>query len=209
MIIGIEGPAGSGKTTMARAVGSELGFPVVESGAWYRALAYLAASANVSPTDTLRLVALADTMTIDTKIDEDDVERTFLNGHDITSELYGGAISETVGIIAHEIPVREALMPRIAVWIRQHGDVIIVGRHLKKLLPEARVLRLVIDPDEAERRHANRAAVVTHAVASRNAIDQDTAALLGITTGEVTELDVTDLTPIEQIEALRRFIAAG
>lgn len=208
MIIGIEGPAGSGKTTMARAVGAELGFPVVESGAWYRALAYLAATAQVNPTDTPKLVELAETMTLDTEIDDDGIERTFLNGRDITSQLYGGAISETVGIIAHEIPVREALMPRIAAWIRQHDDVIIVGRHLKKLLPEARVMRLIIDPDEAEHRHASRATVVTHAVASRNAIDRDTAALLGTTVGDVTDLDVTDMTPDEQIEALRRFIAA-
>lgn len=83
-----------------------------------------------------------------------------------------------------------------------------VGRHLRRSLPEIPVLRLIIDEQEADRRHRQRANDTAQTVRDRNRYDAANAVLLGTVKyrDNVSEVDVTDLTQEEQADVLRQFI---
>lgn len=70
MMVGIEGPAGAGKSTMARTVAAERRAVVIEGGAWYRALAYEALVKNIDPQNTLSLVKLAKQLKVVAFVDD-------------------------------------------------------------------------------------------------------------------------------------------
>lgn len=207
MIIGIEGPAGAGKTTMARTVASEMGVPVLEGGSWYRALTYMAQQKTIRPDDVVALRREATTLTLKPEIDTRSGQTRFILGEDdVTGELYSEAVSTAIAPIAGHIKVREVLEPKIAATARLYDPVIFVGRHLKRAMPEAHILRLTIDDAEAERRHARRAGEAAQPVAGRNTADRAIALKLGNVDNADTEVDVTHMTPAEQADILREFI---
>lgn len=207
MIIGIEGPAGSGKTTMARTVAAEIGAVVIEGGAWYRAMALVASRQGVGPEEVDKLVALARDLGLTVQVGKNGRQHTYLHGEDVTEQIYDEAIAELIAPIAQVLPVREVIEPLIIAEVRSHDPVIIVGRHLRKALPEAAVLRVTIRPDEAERRHAVRTGSAVSSVSSRNASDSETAKLLGVDNEGITLVDVSDMSPEEQAEMFRGFVA--
>lgn len=206
MIIGIEGPAGSGKSTMARTVAVEMGAVLLEGGSWYRALTYLALRDGIDMEDTDPLVALAKQMQLSLKPDADGTMHLFLEGEDITPLLYTDQVATQIPIISKQLPVREIVEGSIVEAARSYDKVILVGRHIHKALPEAAVLRVNIDDEEAERRHGARSTGVDQSVSGRNKDDAAIAAILGDSTDGVTEVDVTNLSADEQAEALRQFI---
>jgi len=206
MIIGIEGPAGAGKSTMARTVATEIGAIVIEGGAWYRALTYEALRRKIDVTNTQAIIDIAETMIIIPVNDPNGQTGIMMNDVDVTDELYEAVVDRSVATIAQQLPVRSVIEPKIIEAVRAQDDVIIVGRHLRKALPEAAILRLVIEDHEVERRHRLRGGETDRLVASRNARDAATAHLLGMSTDGVVEIDVTTMTPSGQADALRQFI---
>lgn len=206
MIIAVEGPAGSGKSTMAKTVAAELSIPVAEGGAWYRALTFFALQKNIKADDTERLIEEASKLSLNYEKNEAGVYELKVHGASL-ADLYEEHVSVAIAPIAQNIAVRKVIEPLIAKAVRGFDAVIIVGRHIRRSVPEARVLRITIDSAEAERRHGIRAGEKARSVAARNETDKVTARLLGSTEEGVTLLDVTNLTQKEQADALRGFIA--
>lgn len=177
-----------------------------KGGAWYRALTYVAMKRGVDLTDTEKLKELVRELGLEVFLGEDGKTHFSINGQDVTRDLYDSALGPNIPIVAAQLPVRELMEPLIVNAVRSQESVVVVGRHMKKALPEAAVMRLVIDETEADRRHGERSGDATQSVADRNKRDKAIAAMLGVTNDGVTELDVTRMDKVEQAEALRRFI---
>jgi CMP/dCMP kinase len=205
LVIGVEGPAAAGKSTMAMTVGHEMGIPVIEGGRFYRQLTYLALQADVDPSDTEQLSVLAREMParFNTSIDGTTIT---LDGEDVSTSLHEDTVSKMVGKVAQNLDVRKIIDQQIIDRVNSEKKVIIVGRHLKKFYPDASVLYVTIDPDEADNRHKGRAGSQAQSVSDRNEADAKTANLLGMSNAHEATVDVTSLGPEEQASLLKNFI---
>ena len=96
MIIAIDGPAGSGKGTIAKLVAQKLHLVTIDTGATYRAIALAAIKNNVSVKDTDKIIELS----LNSNIELDEEERTFLNGENVTNEIRSKEVSEIVSIVS-------------------------------------------------------------------------------------------------------------
>ncbi len=144
MVIAIDGPAGAGKSTVARAVASRLGFTYLDSGAMYRCVALLAlASPDLAPS---RLAQGADIEL---------GERVLLDGRDVTEEIRTLEVSEMASRVAPDPAVREALVA-LQRELVSRGDLVAEGRDIGTVVAPDAALKvfLVADPAERARRRA-------------------------------------------------------
>ena len=108
-LVVIDGPAGAGKTTIARGLATRLGVPLLDTGAIYRALAWLARKEGVSWDDEAGLVALAQGLPI-RFVDEGGVQRVLLGDADVTTAIRTADISEGASQVSAHPGVRAALL---------------------------------------------------------------------------------------------------
>lgn len=147
-IIALDGPASSGKTTVAHAIAAQFGYLLVDTGAFYRAVALAALRANVPPSDAQTLVALAEQLQIEL-LPADGSEGVFyrlrLNGEEVTSALRSPAVEAIVSEVAAVRGVREVLNNTFRRLAAQYPRVIMVGRDIGTVvLPEA-PLKIYLD----------------------------------------------------------------
>jgi cytidylate kinase len=208
MIVAIEGPAGSGKSTMATTVAAEMEIPVIEGGGWYRALTYKVLRNGIDTTDTARILETANSLKVEPIVHDNGRTMLLVDGVNVGNALYSEEVGKSIANIAQKLEVREVIEPQIAAAARSYENVIVVGRQLKRAIPEARVLMLTIADDEAERRHIMRAGEAMYSVTERNRMDKKTGELLGRHPEDETTIDVTGMSKEEQASLLRRFFAA-
>jgi cytidylate kinase len=154
MIVAIDGPAGSGKSTVAAALAERLGFRYLDTGAMYRALTWLALGEGVEPADGDALAALAR----EHPVTFDAEGRVAIDGHDVSAEIRATGIDRVVPLVAAHQGVREVMRERQRA-LGSEGDVVIEGRDIGAVVaPEAEVkVFLVASEDErARRRSADR-----------------------------------------------------
>ena len=164
MIVAIDGPAGSGKSTVALALAGRLGFRYLDTGAMYRALAWLASREGVSVEDGVELANLAR----ENPVGFDDDGRGSIAGVDVTSEIRDAEIDRLVPTVARHPQVREVM--------REHqrafgivGDAVIEGRDIGAVVvPEAevKVFLVAAEDERARRREADRPGVDAGSLAS-------------------------------------------
>lgn len=128
MIIAIDGPAGAGKSTVAKALARRLNFLYIDTGAMYRAVAWKALRAGLSSTETARIGQLAAQSHIEL-IGEADTMQTIIDGHNITSEIRTPEISQMASQVSAIPAVRRALVARQQEMGRV-GDVVMEGRDI-------------------------------------------------------------------------------
>jgi CMP/dCMP kinase len=109
MIITIDGPAGTGKTTVAKKVAEELGFTYLDTGAMYRALTYGIISNNIDPDNAEALAAFLDTFPVSIKSQQGE-KHIFLGSEDVTDKIRTREVTELVSKIAALATVREKLV---------------------------------------------------------------------------------------------------
>jgi cytidylate kinase len=153
--IAIDGPAGAGKSTVARAVADELGFTYVDTVAMYRAIALRALEENVDPTDAETMAQLA--ASVHLALDDDTV---MVDGRDVTDSIRTGDVTRTSAQIAQHAGVREALVA-VQRRLASEGDVVMEGRDIgTKVLPGAEVkVFLTASLDERTSRRAQQTGV--------------------------------------------------
>jgi cytidylate kinase len=144
-VVTIDGPAGAGKSTVAREVARRLGFKLVDTGALYRALAWAVAQAGVDPSDG---AALAQVLAR-TRVELTD-GRVLVDGRDVTGEIRTPEIGMLTSKITALAPVREKMTP-IQRSLAAAGGVVLEGRDTGTVVcPDAEV-KIYLDADLAER----------------------------------------------------------
>ena len=203
MIVAIDGPAGAGKSTVARALAERLGFRYLDTGAMYRALTWLAMQRGLDLGDADGLARLAREHPV--IFSEDD--RVWIAGTDVTSSIRSDRVDRMVPVVARHPAVREVMRDRQR-QLGREGNVVIEGRDIGTVVaPDAEVkVYLVADREvRARRRMAERPGIGADALATdlrkRDAKDaermQPAADAIEIDT---TSLEVGDV--VDRIEAL-------
>ena len=153
--IAIDGPAGAGKSTIARRLAKELGFYYVDTGAIYRTVAYFMDLLGVSPKDVDGVERYIDELTIIIEYDEDGVQHMIMNGMDVTDDIRTQEISQKASLVSAHSVVREVLLNMQRDVAKKH-NVIMDGRDIGTVvLPRANVkVFLTADPEvRAKRRY--------------------------------------------------------
>ena len=154
--IAIDGPAGAGKSTIARRLASELGYRYVDTGAIYRTVAYFMDLWGVSPKDVDGVNRYIDELTVAIEYDEDGLQHMLMNGMDVTSDIRTPDISQKASLISAHAVVREILLDMQRELARQY-DVVMDGRDIGTVvLPKATVkIFLTASPEVRARRRCN------------------------------------------------------
>lgn len=172
-VIAIDGPAGSGKSTVARRLAERLGLPYLDTGAMYRAVAYSALRRDVEPDDEERVAKMAVTLAIEVG------ERVMVDGVDATVEIRGPEVTRAVGEVAANPAVRAEMRERQREWAEARGGGVIEGRDIGSVVfPDADLkVYLTATPETRAERRANEVTdldyeTVAADIARRDALDQ-------------------------------------
>lgn len=137
--IAIDGPAGAGKSSMAKALAKDLGYQYVDTGAIYRTVAYFMDLWGVSPKDVDGVNRYIDELTVEIEYDEDGVQHMIMNGMDVTDDIRTQEISQKASLIAAHACVREMLLD-MQRDIAKEYNVVMDGRDIGTVvLPKATV----------------------------------------------------------------------
>ena len=137
--VAIDGPAGAGKSTIAKALAKELGFHYVDTGAIYRTLGYFFDLIGIGPKDIDGITKYIDECVIEIEWDEDGSQHMFLNETDVSEEIRTPEISKIASAVSAHGLVRDALLDMQRNVAKTH-DVIMAGRDIGSVvLPRADV----------------------------------------------------------------------
>lgn len=151
-VIAIDGPAGAGKSTVAKQVALATGLPYLDTGAMYRCVAHAVMTSGVNTVDADAVGAVARDARIVVERD-----RAELNGADVSAVIRTPEVSSIVSIIAAHSPVRDAMRMQQRQWIENHGGGVVEGRDIGTVVfPRAELkIFLTASPEvRAERRVA-------------------------------------------------------
>jgi cytidylate kinase len=165
MIVAIDGPAGAGKSTVARGLAARLGFRYLDTGAMYRSVTWLALQRGLPLGDGGPLGELARRH----PITFDAAGRVFIDEADVTSAIRQVRVDRMVPVVARHPQVREVMRTRQRELAADGGDVVIEGRDIGTVVaPEAEVkVYLLADPAvRARRREAERPEIGSDALAT-------------------------------------------
>jgi cytidylate kinase len=206
MIVAIDGPAGAGKSTVARALAERLGFRYLDTGAMYRALTWLAMrrSLDLGGGEALAELARAEPVTFDEE------GRVWIAGTDVTSSIRDTRIDRMVPVVARHTPVREVMRERQRLLVNK-GDVVIEGRDIGTVVaPGAEVkVYLVADRGErAKRRTADRPGIGADALAT-DLRARDASDFARMQPAEdAQQIDTTDLRVDDVVERIEEMVRA-
>ena len=153
--IAIDGPAGAGKSTIARRLAAELSYYYVDTGAIYRTVAYFLDLLGISPKDVDGVERYIDELTVQIEYDEEGKQHMLMNGMDVTDDIRTQDISQKASLVSAHAVVREMLLDMQRDVARRH-NVIMDGRDIGTVvLPKANVkIFLTADPEvRAKRRY--------------------------------------------------------
>ena len=137
--IAIDGPAGAGKSTIARKLAAELGYYYVDTGAIYRTVAYFLDLLGISPKDLDGVSRYIDELTVELEYDEEGKQHMIMNGMDVTDEIRTPDISQKASLVSAHAVVRDMLLDMQRDVAKKH-NVIMDGRDIGTVvLPRATV----------------------------------------------------------------------
>ncbi|MCB1014636.1 MAG: (d)CMP kinase [Acidimicrobiales bacterium] len=173
-VIAIDGPAGSGKSTVGRALAERLGLQYLDTGAMYRGVAFAALRRGVDPADADPVAHLLATLELEV------ADRTVtVDGVDATIEIRGPEVTRSVSTVAANPAVRAELRSRQREWAERHGGGVIEGRDIGSVVfPDADLkVYLTASPEVRAARRTKEVAdldyeTVARDIARRDALDQ-------------------------------------
>jgi len=137
--IAIDGPAGAGKSTIAKALAKELGYHYVDTGAIYRTVAYFLDLLGVSPRDVDGVTRYIDELTVEIEYDEEGKQHMLMNGMDVTDDIRTQDISQKASLVSAHAIVRDMLLDMQRSLAKKY-NVIMDGRDIGTVvLPKATV----------------------------------------------------------------------
>jgi cytidylate kinase len=205
MIVAIDGPAGAGKSSVARALAVRLGFRYLDTGAMYRALTWLALQRGIALDDVPALEELAR----ENPVEFDAGDGVSIAGHDVTTLIREPVIDSSVPVVARHPDVREVMRGRQRA-LGEQGDSVIEGRDIGVVVAPHADLKvwLVADPQvRAARRHAERDGISVDLLADEMRRRDERDAANTHRAEDAIEVDTTSLSlseVIDRIEGLLR-----
>lgn len=155
-VLAIDGPAGSGKSTVARLAAARLGLEYLDTGAMYRSVTLAALDREVPLTDLAAVGTLARHVEIDVGID-----RVTIDDHDVTAEIRSERVNDAVSVVAANPSVRAAMRRQQRAWARRRGGGVMEGRDIGSVVfPQARLkVYVTASIEERARRRAEESGV--------------------------------------------------
>ncbi len=207
-VIAIDGPAGSGKSSVSRSVAANLGYAFLDTGAAYRALTWLALDKGIDVHDSTAVEALMDNFDYSISLDPA-IERVSVGGVDVTSEIRDPRISLAVSAIASQLPIRSSMvdMTRDLAQSTDYPGVVVEGRdNTTVVFPDAdvRVLLTAREDVRIERRSRETTAdrsVTEQSIRERDESDSTVVEFRTAADG-VHVVDSSDLSFDETVEAI-------
>jgi CMP/dCMP kinase len=203
-VIAIDGPAGSGKSTVARALAGRLGLDYLDTGAMYRGVTFAALRRGLDPADADVVARLVTSVELEVNVDAVRVD-----GVDATIEIRGPEVSRAVSVVAANPAVRSELVRRQREWAAAHGGGVMEGRDIGTVVFPDAELKVYLDADP-EVRAQRRSKEVTDLdyetvaadLARRDALDQGRDASPLTEAPDALVVDTTGLSVEEIVEQI-------
>lgn len=144
-VIAIDGPAGSGKSTVARSVATRLGLDYLDTGAMYRAVAFAAMRRGVDPDDRPLVGRLAQTLELEV------ADVVTVDGVDATIEIRSPEVTRAVSAVAANPDVRREMVSRQREWAEARGGGVVEGRDIGAVVFPDALVKVYLTADDAER----------------------------------------------------------
>lgn len=215
LTIAIDGPASSGKSTVAKKIATDLNLIYVDTGAMYRAITYKALSNHVNIKDELALLNLLHNTEISFEKAEEG-QRVFLDGEEVTDDIRQNNVTNTVSVVAAHAKVRSELVKRQQEMAKNNG-VVMDGRDIGTVvLPDSdlKIFLVASVRERAERRHKENKSKgifsdleqLKKDIAERDYKDstRDTSPLKQA--DDAVRIDTTKLTIDEVVESIKKLI---
>lgn len=206
-VVAIDGPAGAGKSTIARALARRLGVPYLDTGAMYRAVTHAALRDGVQPNDAGAVTHLAGVSRID--VGED---RVTVDGVDVTREIRSDRINQAVSHVAAISGVRTVLREQQRAWVAAHGGGVVEGRDIGTVVfPDATLkVFLTASPEVRARRRVAESGgdveAIARSIAERDRLDSSRADSPLMTADGSITVDTSDLSIDQVVEKLHGLV---
>ena len=204
-VIAIDGPAGSGKSTVAKAVAGRTGLPYLDTGAMYRSVAFAALRAGVDPDDAELVTNLAAGMELQMATDG----TVIVDGADATIEIRGPEVTRAVSIVAANPAVRIEMRRRQREWAIERGGGVMEGRDIGTVVFPDAALKVYLDakPEVRAARRSKEVAdlsyeTVASDLARRDALDQGREDSPLREADDAYVIDTSDLSVDEIVDAI-------
>jgi cytidylate kinase len=204
MIVAIDGPAGAGKSTVARRLAERLGFRYLDTGAMYRALTWLAMQRGLPLGDGAPLGELA----LTNPVTFDDSGRVWIAGTDVTASIRESRIDRQVPVVARHPDVRTVMRERQR-ELGEQGNVVIEGRDIGTVVAPNAEVKVYLNADanvRARRRQVERPDIGSDALATDLRIrDQSDAARMR-PADDAEQIDTTDLHVEDVVDRIEQIV---
>jgi CMP/dCMP kinase len=216
-VIAIDGPAGSGKSTVAREVAARLGFDYLDTGAMYRSVAFEAIRRGIDPDDASTVAELA--RQVDLRVEERVV---MVNGTDATVEIRSPEVTRAVSSVAANPEVRKEMVLRQREWAEARKGGVVEGRDIGTVVFPSALLKVYLTASESERASrraqemldrdfepsdANMTSVAAD-MARRDHIDSTRAASPLVVADDAVQVDTTGLDAAAVVARVMELVAA-
>ncbi len=210
--IAIDGPAGAGKSTIAKAVARELGYVYIDTGAMYRTVGYYCICNGIPINDETSVVEHTKDIDISIAYDDSGVQQVFLNGENVSSKIRTQEVGEAASKVSQYQPVRDKLVS-LQQKLASKASVVMDGRDIgSKVLPDADTkIYLTASVEERARRRARELEQrgescdireVEREIAERDHRDMNRANSPLVQVPDAVLVDSSDLTIDETIDAI-------
>ena len=206
MIVAIDGPAGAGKSTVARALAERLGFRYLDTGAMYRALTWLAMQRDVPLDQEEKLAALAR----ENPVTFEDESRVRIAGCDVTASIRDARIDRLVPVVARHPEVRAVMRERQR-ELGVAGDAVIEGRDIGTVVAPGAEVKVYLVADQsvrALRRSAERPGIGADALATDLRLRDESDAAQMRPAPDAATIDTTDLEVDDVVTRIEELVRA-